>query len=134
MGVFDYIKSMREYEKFTRAISALDAQIKAFRFLLEQNPSGSYDDLKEFYYIMVYFARNSIIERMNRYDWALNAKVIIPSMGNQFVILSDALDRTIGKLVLLAIMLEEEEMHDEIMDKGRAFYQVEELVPKELLF
>ncbi|HSV87846.1 MAG TPA: hypothetical protein VLH61_04330 [Bacteroidales bacterium] len=92
----------------------------------------TYSEFTEDALVLAYIARKGVLDRMEQYNWTMDAKIIVPTIERGRITLTYAFAQTVGKLHMIASQLEHTEMVEAIIDKGDAYYQLERNLPEQI--
>jgi hypothetical protein len=122
-----------ELVELSKSINALHIQMNEFLQLYWNNPEPS--EYKEDFLVHAYVAQKGVIDRMYRNGWSTNSEtgIYVPVLDLKLVPLGSTVLITIEKLRSIAMTLDMEEQLDEIMNKGPIYYEVERIIPKDIL-
>jgi len=82
--------------------------------------------------VLAYISKKGVFDRLEKYNWTMNAKMFVPTIERGRITLSYALSQTVGKISMLAAELDMSDIVQEIMDGGDAFYELERQLPDQL--
>jgi len=129
--MFNFLKKGREFNKLAKSFNGMNIMIEDILPNLERNPNQ--DEFGETILVLAYIATRGVNDRLEENDISMMAKIIVPTIKRGYITVTYAYQLTVGKLFAIANLLEMDEQVNEIMDKGPAFYQLENTLPQEII-
>lgn len=130
-NMFNFLKPGLVFNKLAESMNGLNLMIQNLIPKIER--SNNYSEFEEDILTLTYIARKGVLDRIEQYSWSMEKKIFVPTIDKQRITLMYAYTQTVGKLQKIANNLNFTELYDEIMEKGVAFYQIENNLPKEII-
>lgn len=91
------------------------------------------DELAGDVLMLAYMARKGVIDRIEEYNWTLDVKITIFSISNSRVTLLYAYSETVGKLYIIATQLGMVDEVQNVLEKGKKYYEIEKVLPASII-
>ena len=126
--MFKFLKPGIEFNNLAKTMNGMNVMIQE----LIPQIQNSYDkeEFAEQVLVLAYLSRAGVWDRLEKYNWTMDAKIVVPTIDRGRITLAYALMQTVGKVSILAEELEMGDVVQEIMDKGAAFYEFEKHIPE----
>ena len=121
--MFNFLKVGKAFNDLAKAMNGMNSMLDELIPKIER--SYDYSEFGEEVLILAYIGRKGILNRMEEYNWGLDAKIIVPTIDRGRITLMYAYTRTIGRLQMIATKLELSELVEDIMAKGETYYELE---------
>jgi hypothetical protein len=131
MGFGNIFNASIEYNKLSKSIGRMHTRIQDLNSKIESNHDLS--ELGSEILVIAYVARKCILDRMDRYSWPWETRIIIPTISRGTMTLWDAFARTVGMIDILAEQLDLTDTVNEIMEKGDAYFELERVLPESVI-
>jgi len=128
--MFNFLKTGIEFNNLAKSMNGMNVMIQDLIPKIER--SYDHSEFTEDILVLAYIARKGVLDRMEQYNWTMDAKIIVPTIDRGRITLMYAFTQTVGKLQMIAAQLELTEMVEEVMEKGDAYYQLERNLPSEI--
>jgi hypothetical protein len=125
--------------KFLKKGKAVNNLAKSFNRMylilqeIEQNPNPNPAEFRESILLLAYIATKGVFDRMDENDISMEHKIMIPTIQRGFIAVFYAYQQTVGKLITISNMLEMDDIVTEILDKGPAYYELENRLPAKVV-
>jgi len=126
--MFNFLKPRTEYGKMAQTMNGMYLMIQTL--LPKIQKVNDIDSFNEDVLVLAYIARKGVLDRMEKYNWAWETYIIVPSISRKATTLFDAFAKTVGEIDHIAEQLDLTEIVNEIMEKGDAYYQLERSLPE----
>ncbi len=135
MGLVDFLKKGIEFNKLAQSFNAMYLALNELTPKLERNLKDL-DSFKEKHIesvlMLAYIAKKGIIDRLDNYQWGLEAKISIPSISSSRVTVGYAWSLTVSKLTIMSTILYMSDDIQEIYDGGDMYIYFEKNIPEKL--
>ena len=128
--MFNFLKPGIEFNNLAKSMNGMNVMIQDLIPKIKR--SDDYSEFTEAILVLAYIARKGVLDRMEQYNWTMDAKIIVPTIDRGRITLMYAYSQTVGKLQILAEQLDLSNLVEEIMEKGDAYYQMERNLPSEI--
>lgn len=129
--MFKFLKNGFEYNNLANAMNAMYISLQDIMRKMESSPDRS-EFAKEILFL-AYVSRRSIWDRMEKYGWSMELTISVPSISRDRVKLTYALGQTSGRVNTLAREIGIKELANEILVKGKAYYEFESTLPQQII-
>lgn len=128
--MFNFLKTGIEFNNLAKSMNGMNFMIQDLIPKIER--SHDYSEFTEDVLVLAYIARKGVLDRMEQYNWTMDAKIVVPTIERGRITLTYAFTQTVGKLHMIAAQLDLSDLVEEIMDKGDAYYQLERNLPEQI--
>lgn len=128
--MFNFLKTGKEFNNLAKSMNGMNAMIEDLIPKIER--SYDHSEFTEVVSVLAYVARKGVLDRIEQYNWAMDTKIIVPTIDRERITLMYAFTQTVGKLHTIAAQLDLTELVEEIMEKEDAYYQLENILPPEI--
>lgn len=122
----NFIKKSIEFNKMAKAMNGMNVGLQSLLYKIENGIDDS--EITDNILSIAYIARKGVLERTEQYDWSINSKIFVPTINRTSITLMYAFDQTIGRLQLLAGRFNLTEIVNNILEKGKMFYEIEKTI------
>ena len=126
-----FYKTAVEYNKLAKAFNGMNGMLQNLIPQIRMRDENS--DFSEEIMVLAYIARKGILDRIEDNDWALEAKIYIPTIQRGKMTIMYALSQTVWKLTTIADSLDLRHIVEEVFDKGELYYTLEDNLPQQLI-
>lgn len=127
--MFNFMKAGIEFNNLAKSMNGMNVMLQELIPKIEI--SYDYSEFTEEVLVLAYIARKGVLDRMEQYNWTMDAKIVVPTIDRGRITLMYAFTQTVGKLGAIAEQLELSELVQNIMEKGDGYYQLEINLPSE---
>lgn len=128
--MFGFIKKGKELNKLANCFERMHILFEENAQLVEEKTNR--EALQELVQVLAFIATKGVNDRINANDIPLNGVIMVPSIKVGYVKVAYAYQLTVGKLINLANTLDLNELINEIMNKGEAYYHLDRILPDEI--
>ena len=128
--MFNIFKTGIEFNNLAKEINGMNVALQELIPKIERNYDHS--EFSEEIMVLAYVARRGVLDRLEKFNWTMDAKISVPTIDRGQITLMYALSQTVVKLQMLSVKLEISDIVEEIMERGDAYYQLERILPKEV--
>jgi hypothetical protein len=128
--MFNFFKTGIEFNNLAKEINGMNVALQDLIPKIER--SYNHSEFSEEIMVLAYVARRGVLDRLEKYNWTMDAKISVPTIDRGQITLMYALSQTVVKLQILSVKLEMSDIVEEIMERGDAYYQLERILPKEV--
>lgn len=129
--MFKFFKKGKEVNNLAKSFNGMYLMLQEIVPQIEQNPNQA--EFKESILVLAYIATKGVHDRMDENEISITHKIMIPTIQRGFITVLYAYQQTVGKLLTIANLLEMDEIVNEVMDKGPAFYELENTLPPKVV-
>jgi len=126
--MFGFFKPRTEYGKMAETMNSMYLKIQILIPKVEK--VSDINAFNEEVFILAYIARKGVLDRMEKNNWPWETYILVPSISRKVTTLFDAFAKTVGEIDHIAEQLDLTGIVNEIMEKGDAFYQLENSIPE----
>ena len=127
--MFNFLKPGIEFNNLAKAMNGLNVMIQSI------TPKLTHFDpieIEEEVLIMAYICRKGILDRLEQYNWPITSMITVPTIEKNRITLAYALQQTIGKVSLIADQIGLTKAVQEIFEKGKSYYEIENSLPSHI--
>ena len=125
--MFNFLKTGIEFNNLAKSMNGMNVMIQDLIPRIERSYDKS--EFAEEVLVLAYIAKKGVFDRLEKYNWTMDAKIIVPTIDRGRITLTYALMQTVGKVSMIAAELEMSDIVQEVMDGGDAYYQLEKHLP-----
>jgi hypothetical protein len=129
--MFDFLKAGREFNKVAKAMNGMNVMIQELIPRIERSYDKS--EFKEDILVLAFISKRGVLDRLEKYNWTMDAKIIVPTIDRGRITLTYALMQTVGKVSMIAAELEMSEVVQEVMEGGNAYRELEKHLPLQII-
>lgn len=129
--MLNFLKAGAEYNKLAKSMNGMNIMIQDLIPKIER--SYNYSEFEGDILFIAYVARKGVLDRMEQYNWSMDAKIVVPTISKGLITLMYAFTQTVGNLQIIAEQLELSKLVEEVMDKGKAYYELERNLPSDII-
>lgn len=129
--MLNFLKAGAEYNKLAKSMNGMNIMIQDLIPKIER--SYNYSEFEGDILFIAYVARKGVLDRMEQYNWSMDAKIVVPTINKGLITLMYAFTQTVGNLQIIAEQLELSKLVEEVMDKGKAYYELERNLPSDII-
>jgi acyl CoA:acetate/3-ketoacid CoA transferase beta subunit len=124
--MFGLFKKAKEYNKLAQSMNAIYGMLQ-----LVTSKASIYnrDQYYETVITMAYIAKRGVMDRVEKNQYPLTSKIVVPLISTDYIILLGAMAETVGAIRLLAEKLLMTDDVEEVMRGGKLYYDVEKVLP-----
>lgn len=129
--MFKYLKAGFAFNKVA---TAMNRMVSMLNDLIPKIESGRFPDseFKEDIAILAYVARKGVIDRLEEYDFTMDAKITVTAISSNKISLLEAYTKTVGTVMQIAERVNMSKLCENILEKKQAFYDLEKLLPESI--
>lgn len=118
--MFKYLKAGFAFNKVATTMNRI---VSMLNDLIPKIESGRFPDseFKEDIAILAYVARKGIIDRLEEYDFTMDAKITVTAISSNKISLLEAYTKTVGTVMQIAERVNMSKMCENILEKNRLF-------------
>ncbi len=128
--MFNFLKKGKEFNNLGKSFNGMNVMIQDILPQIERNPSR--EEYRETILVLAYIASKGVNDRLEENDISMTAKIMVPTIKRGFITVAYAYEQTVGRLMKLANLLDMDEVVNEVIEKGQAFFELEKNLPKEI--
>ena len=121
----NFLKRGLEYNRLAKIFNGTYVMINELEVKVKNNE----DEIHQDFFILAYLCRKEIIDRMEEYNWSMSTPIVIQMMSKGRLTLLFAYQQTIGRLLILSNELGLSDEVQEILDKGNAYFEIDNALP-----
>lgn len=121
-----FFSKLKEYNKLAKAFNGLYPMVD--NLFLTMGGDDFVTDL----YTAAYIGRREITSKMEKYNWNMNGKIVVPMIPKNNLTLSSAYEETIGKLITISKAIGCYSDVKEILDGGELYTEFEQNLPEHI--
>lgn len=129
--MFNFLKKGREFNNLAKSFNGMNMMIQDILPKIEID--SLQDEVQETVLVLAYIATKGVNDRIDENNISLMAKIMVPSIERGFITITYAYQQTIGRLLAIANTINMNDIVDEVMEKGPAFYELENNLPQEVI-
>tara|TARA_R110002049_G_scaffold275213_1_gene453222 strand:+ start:9442 stop:9840 length:399 start_codon:yes stop_codon:yes gene_type:complete len=120
-----------DLSKVAKAIDGLNLMIKDLIPKIQRE--HEYSEFKEDVFVLAYIARKNVIDLIEENNWPMDIKIMVSTFDNSRIPLVLGYSETVDQIQLIANHIGYKSVVEEILDKGNAYYELEQQLPIEVL-
>lgn len=128
----NFFKKGIEYNRLAQAFNGIYVMLNELEVKTKDKYSYDRADLEQESFFIGYLCRKEILDRMDEYKWGMISPIFVPMISNGRITLTFAFQQTIGRLYYLSDSLSISQEINEILERGRAYHEIESSVPPHL--
>jgi hypothetical protein len=105
-----------ELKNLAKCFDETFIRINELEVNIQHQNSGDIADLEKDLYILAYFCRKEILDRMEEYNWPMDKSIIVQKISEEPVTLTHAYQLTLGRLCLMAGRLSTSDCINDILE------------------
>lgn len=122
----NFFQKAIEYNKLAKAFNG------CYLMLQPLIDKALYSNIREDLFTLAYFARIDIIDRMEKINYKMTTRIVVPMMPGNNKTLEYAYFQTISNIISLARINGYSDEIKDILDKGELFYEMENNIPNNI--
>ena len=126
----NFFRKSIEYHKLAQAFSGLYIMVNETETKIK-NPYIETPDAESDLSFLAFIARNEILDRLDEFNWDMMSPIYIPNISNGKITITFAFQQTVGRLFNLSSELGNSDVINEILDRGKRYYELEMTIPEE---
>lgn len=111
-----FFQKGRELRNLAKCFNEIFIRINELEARIQLQTPGDNSDFEKDLYILAYFCRKEILDRMEEYNWPMDKTINAPDILKEQVTLTHAYQLTLGKLCLLAGRVSTSDCIDDILE------------------
>lgn len=129
--MLNFLKKGKEFNKMAMIMNQMNSILTDMLLRLENGNVN--DDDREVLFSVAFMGVRGVDDRMEKYDWGMESKIIIPSINSGFINLMYGYQQIISKMFSASELLGVTDIVNQISDKKEAYYELERELPVEFL-
>lgn len=127
--MFDFIKKGIEFNKMAQAFNGMYPMLLDLMPRIE-NKDIPREEFTEEVLVLAYIAQKGVISRMTFYNWALESKILVPSISSARITVGYAISQTVTRILIIARILNIQDRVQEVLEEGPQYVWFETNLPQ----
>jgi hypothetical protein len=128
--MFNFLKAGVEFNNLAKSMNGMNVMIEDLIPRIERSYDKS--EFTEEVLMLAYIAKKGVFDRLEKYNWTMDAKIMVPTIEKGRITLTYALMQTVGKVSMIAAEIGISEIVQEVMDGGDTYHQLENILPDQV--
>ncbi len=129
--MFNIFKTGKEFNKMAMIMNQMNVILTDMELRLAL--ADIKEDDREVLFSVAFMGTKGVDDRMEKYNWGIESKIIIPSINSGYINLMYGYQQILGKMFSVSELLGVTDIVTQITDKQEAYYELEREFPIEFL-
>jgi hypothetical protein len=125
--MLNFLRSGTEFNNLAKAMNRLNIMLDSLMRDIER--SSNKKEFSEGLLLAAFIAKKGIIDRLEKYGWTEDTKIVVPAIPGGRIKLEFALSFTMGKLAVMSSELMMSDVTQDILNGGSSYFELEKKLP-----